>query len=306
MLHVESTPKASPKTPRCPRPTTARTPLSRRPTPTGPLQPRRDSARARTRRTSRPGRQSGCNGPVVVTCDSQASARAPTDSHRAPPVTGAGRAAPTRRCRARRSRTRPRPTCRSGGSATSASHTVHRDTSVRPGAVSRRRHRGGAHTDRPRRAADPRSGRRRSRSFLAGCAGAAGSGCAAGCRLDVGPRRTGRLRRSSGLRQDASANFAELDRTTTGAEDDLVAVGEKRSPCQSSSSEPSDPGSGPEIAPVAIRSPALTEAPFEVACASCCGIVQYRVCDFRARPPRRRARSRARGRAPNRGHLRGG
>ena len=42
----------------------------------------------------------------------------------------------------------------------------------------------------------------------------------------------------------------------------------------SSMSEPSDPGSGPEIVPVAIRSPVRMVAPFEVACASICGIVQ--------------------------------
>ena len=35
-----------------------------------------------------------------------------------------------------------------------------------------------------------------------------------------------------------------------------------------------DPCSAPEIVPVAIRSPVRTDAPFDVACASCCGIVQ--------------------------------
>ena len=37
---------------------------------------------------------------------------------------------------------------------------------------------------------------------------------------------------------------------------------------------PSLPRSAPEIVPDAIRSPVRTLAPFEVACASCCGIVQ--------------------------------
>ncbi len=42
----------------------------------------------------------------------------------------------------------------------------------------------------------------------------------------------------------------------------------------SSISEPSLPGSGPEIVPDANRSPVRSDAPFTVACASCCGIVQ--------------------------------
>src|SRR3954447_1104421 len=54
----------------------------------------------------------------------------------------------------------------------------------------------------------------------------------------------------------------------------------KRSPRKSSIIEPSDPGSAPEIVPDAIRSPVRSEAPFEVACASCCGSVQYNVLEF--------------------------
>ena len=48
----------------------------------------------------------------------------------------------------------------------------------------------------------------------------------------------------------------------------------------SSSSDPSDPRSAPEIVPVANRSPVRIEAPFDVAWASCCGIVQYRCRAF--------------------------
>ena len=74
---------------------------------------------------------------------------------------------------------------------------------------------------------------------------------------------------------DAPANLAELDVAAAGAEDDLVTVGEEAlARARARAAIPPSRGSGPEIAPVAIRSPVRTAAPFEVACASCCGIVQ--------------------------------
>ena len=84
-------------------------------------------------------------------------------------------------------------------------------------------------------------------------------------------------------REDAAAHLAER----LAAEDDLVAVLEERplaavlerGPARlpfhvSSIRLPSLPRSAPEIVPDAIRSPVRTLAPFDVACASCCGIVQ--------------------------------
>ena len=85
---------------------------------------------------------------------------------------------------------------------------------------------------------------------------------------------------------DPATHLAELELARPAAQDDLVAVLEEaplravrqlsgRAPFSVSSiSEPSLPGSAPEIVPDAIRSPVRTAAPFDVACASCCGIVQ--------------------------------
>ena len=74
---------------------------------------------------------------------------------------------------------------------------------------------------------------------------------------------------------DAAANLAELDLAAAGAEHDLVAVGEEAlARPRARAAIPPSRRSAPEIAPVAIRSPVRTDAPFEVACASCCGIVQ--------------------------------
>jgi hydroxymethylglutaryl-CoA lyase/(R)-citramalyl-CoA lyase len=86
--------------------------------------------------------------------------------------------------------------------------------------------------------------------------------------------------------QDRPANLGELEVAGSATEHDLVVVLEerpRRSVCQpdrvlpvrvSSMSEPSVPCSGPEMVPDANRSPVAIEAPFTVACASCCGIVQ--------------------------------
>ena len=49
-----------------------------------------------------------------------------------------------------------------------------------------------------------------------------------------------------------------------------------RKPVPASSRQPWLPGSVPEIVPEANRSPGRTAAPLTVACASCCGNVQYR------------------------------
>ena len=89
--------------------------------------------------------------------------------------------------------------------------------------------------------------------------------------------------RQATRREDAAAHLAER----LAAEDDLVAVLEERPlapvgeaerlgavPASARSGDPSLPRSAPEIVPDAIRSPVRTLAPFEVACASCCGIVQ--------------------------------
>ena len=92
-----------------------------------------------------------------------------------------------------------------------------------------------------------------------------------------------RCERQAILRRfDPAAHLAER----LAAEHDLVPVLEERALCRpptrtgsapfqvSSIRLPSLPRSPPEIVPDAIRSPVRMLAPFEVACASCCGIVQ--------------------------------
>ena len=83
-----------------------------------------------------------------------------------------------------------------------------------------------------------------------------------------------------------TANLGELELAGPPAEHDLVVVLEERS--LGAVGEPNRmlavpgelderalaPGSAPEIVPEAKRSPVPIDAPFTVACASCCGIVQ--------------------------------
>ena len=96
-----------------------------------------------------------------------------------------------------------------------------------------------------------------------------------------------RVGQAAGAGEDRPAHLAELERRprvraarprrrprgTPSCSRRRARIG--RAPFDVSSiSEPSLPGSGPEIVPDANRSPVRIDAPFTVACASCCGIVQ--------------------------------